>query len=170
MLAAAGQVPDQPAIDRAKGQLAGLGLLARAGNVLQYPRNLGRRKIRVEQQPGLRADHPLCAIFHQLLTERRSPPVLPHDRVIDRLPRLAVPHNRRLALVGDADAGHIARPELQLAQRLNRRAQLRSENVERIVLDPSRLGKDLREFMLRLRRNVSLRIEENRPRTGGALV
>ena len=104
------------------------------------------------------------------MAERRSPPVLPHDRVINRLARFAVPHNRGLALVGDAYAGNIAWPQLQLAQRLDCGGELRSQDRERIMLDPSRFRKELRKFVLCLCGNIPIGVEENGSRTGGTLV
>ena len=52
VLVAAGQVPDEPAIDGAKGQLAALGARPRARHVVQNPLHLGRGKIRIEHQAG----------------------------------------------------------------------------------------------------------------------
>ena len=49
-------LPQQPAIHRAKSQFTGFGLGARAGHLLQQPGQLGWRKVRVDQQPGLGLD------------------------------------------------------------------------------------------------------------------
>ena len=48
--AAAGQLPDQPAVDGAEQQLAGFGALLRAGHAVQQPADLGAREVRVDQQ------------------------------------------------------------------------------------------------------------------------
>ncbi len=120
----AGQVPDQPAVDRAKGQLAPLGPRPRARHVVQNPRHFGRGEIRVQHQPRLVA---------RPSPQRRSPPTRLHCAAVRRschtmarMNRLAgrpLPHNHRLALVGDADGRHIARPRARLAQRLHRAGQ-----------------------------------------------
>jgi hypothetical protein len=46
---AAGEVPDQPAIDGAEGQLALLGAGASAGDIVQDPCDLGAGKVGVEK-------------------------------------------------------------------------------------------------------------------------
>ena len=47
---AAGQVPDQQAVDGPRGQLAGLGAASGAGDVVEQPGDLGGREVRVEHQ------------------------------------------------------------------------------------------------------------------------
>src|SRR5919201_962723 len=44
--------------------------------------------------------------------------VPPDDRVVDRLSGFAIPDDRRLALVGDADGGDLFRRQLRATQRL----------------------------------------------------
>ena len=100
------QVPGQPAVDRARRQLAGLGARARARQLVEQPRELGAREVRRERQARLRAE----AVDR---AERRDPlgaaRVLPHDRVGERAPALALPQHDRLALVGDADRRDVGR-------------------------------------------------------------
>ena len=110
MLLAAGQMPDQPAIHGAEGQLAALGPRPRALHVIQNPAHLGRGKIRVEHQAGLRRNSLPGTALLQSLALRSCAPVLPDNRRMNRLAGRAIPHNHGLALVGDADGRHIARP------------------------------------------------------------
>jgi hypothetical protein len=56
---AAAQLPHQPAVDGAEGELAALGALARAGDVVEQPGQLGGGEIGIELQAGARA-HVLC--------------------------------------------------------------------------------------------------------------
>ena len=49
---AAGEPPDQERVDRAEGELAALGLVARALHPVEQPGDLGRGEIRVEEQAG----------------------------------------------------------------------------------------------------------------------
>ena len=93
-------------------RVAALGGLADPVDVLQDPLHLARREVRGRRQPGLAADDVPAAVA----VERRSDPVgagvLPDDRVVVRPPGVTVPHQRRLALVGDAERGQIAGPQI----------------------------------------------------------
>ena len=71
MRLAAGQPPDQEAVDGAGQQLAALGALARAFHIVEQPGDLGAGKIRVEQQPGLLREFLLQPLLLQLL--RKAP-------------------------------------------------------------------------------------------------
>ena len=108
---AAGQPPDQVGVDRAEGEFAALGPLARARHVVEdpvdlgAPRNRGRAAARSCARPASHC-RPASAARRCL----RGAPVLPDDGVVDRLAGRPVPDDRRLALVGDADGGDVAWP------------------------------------------------------------
>ncbi len=53
---AAGQVPDQPGVNRAKEQIARFGLGAHTGHVIQQPTDFGTGKVGGNGQPGLVID------------------------------------------------------------------------------------------------------------------
>ena len=106
---AAGQPPDQEAVDRAGEKLAALGALARAFHIVEQPGDLGAGKIGVEQQAGLFREFLLQPLLLQLLAERRGAAVLPDDGVVDRLAGRLVPDDDGLALVGDADRRDVGR-------------------------------------------------------------
>src|SRR5204862_988673 len=106
----------------------------------------------------------------QCLARRRRAPVLPDDRVSDRLAGGAVPDDRRLALVGDADAGDVGCLEPGTRERLARGCELRAPDLARVVLDPSRLRIDLAELALRQGNDPAARIEHDRARARRALV
>ena len=74
--------------------------------------------------------------------------VLPDDGIADRLSGRAVPDQRGLALIGDADRGDVARVEPGLVQRLARGGELAFPDLDRVVLDPARLRIDLPELAL----------------------
>ena len=110
------RVPDEPGIDVAEEQLALLGPLARAGDVVQYPLDLGAGKIGVDQQPRLVADigpSPSEARRSQMGAVRRHCQTM---ALIDGPARCAVPDDGRLALVGDADGGDVAALEATFFQ------------------------------------------------------
>ena len=170
MRRAAGEIPDQPCVDVAEGELAALGPLARALDVVEDPGHLRAPEVRIEQQPGPLADVRLEALRLELLAERRGPPVLPDDRVVDRLSGLAIPDQRRLALVGDPDRREVTGGDPGVAQRALRRLELRAPDVLRVVLDPARLRKVLRKLALIEPADRAVLVEDDRARTGRALV
>ena len=103
---AARQVPQKEGVDRAEQELARLRAAAREGHVVEDPADLGGGKIGVRVQTGARVD-PLAVLFFDLFTIGGGAAALPDDRVVDGLAREAVPYERRLALVGDADGGDL---------------------------------------------------------------
>ena len=90
--------------------------------------------------------------------------------MVDGKPCLSVPDHGGFALVGDADCADIAGLEPGFGQRLACRGQLRAPDLNRVMLDPARLGVDLRQLLLRQRDDVASRIEHDAAGTGGALV
>ena len=106
---AAGQAPEQEAVDGAEGELAALGGGARARRVVEQPGDLGGGEIGVDDEAGRRRDRGSCALGLQPRATLGGAPVLPDDRVGDRLAGLALPDDRGLALVGDADRRQILR-------------------------------------------------------------
>ena len=106
----------------------------------------------------------------ELLADRRRPAVLPDDRAVDRTPRRALPDDRRLALIRDAETGELARRDAGVADRLARDLELRVPDVGRVVFDPAGLREVLRELALRRAADARPLVEDERPRTGRALV
>ena len=142
------ELPHQPAVDRPERELAGLRFRPRAGDVVENPRHLAARKVSVDDEAGAFADEVLVAVALQPIAVVRRPAVLPDDRVVDRNSGLAIPHDRRLALVGDADGGDVSRPQVRPPERLGRHGDLRRPDLAGIVLDPARARKDLRKLPL----------------------
>jgi hypothetical protein len=101
---------------------------------------------------------------------RSRAPVLPHDRVRDRLARFAIPDDRGLTLIGDADRGDVRRVEPRALDRLRRDGRLRRPDLLRVVLDPSGLRIDLPELLLRHRHDGTGVVEDDGARAGGALI
>ena len=102
----AGQAPDQEAVDGAEGQLAlRSARAARARDVVQQPGDLGAGEVGIDHQAGLVADRDGPGRPRRSSAQAvGGAPVLPDDGAVDRPTALAVPDQRRLALVGDADA------------------------------------------------------------------
>ncbi len=106
-LRAAGEVPQEPAVDRAEGELPGLRARSRTRHVVEDPRDLRAREVRGQRQPHVRAQAVQARVARELAHERVGARVLPHDRVAQRRAAPAIPHDGGLALVGDAERGHV---------------------------------------------------------------
>ena len=96
--------------------------------------------------------------------------VLPDNRAPDGLAARALPQQSRLALIGDADGGDVGGARAGFGDRFARGGEERFPDVFRIVLDPARARKMLREFALREGDRAQIGIEQNRPRRSRALI
>src|SRR5260370_21441348 len=168
--ASTGELPKQPAIHRAEGETACIRQAPGIGHVRENPRNLGCGEIGVNQQTGARLDQLLVTCGFETLAHVRGAPVLPNDSVTNGPSSFAIPHDGCFALVRDADRGYLLRAHLSRAQSLQRYSDLRRCNLLRIVLNPSRLRKDLVELPLRYRTDRAFAIKQDGPRTGCALI
>src|SRR5207249_4998169 len=124
--------------DLAEHQLAGFGPGSSAVYFIEEPLDLRSGEVRVEEQSSPCAEERFQPLGSELLAERRRAPVLPDYRVGDRA-SVAVPDDRRLALVRDSNGGQVLRGCLCLLQRFLRSLQLRLPDLFRVVLDPARL-------------------------------
>ena len=156
------QLPQEPRIDGAEREPARIGAGAGVRHVIEQPPDLAGREIRVDEQPGPLLHQLAGALGFQPFTVVGGPPVLPHGRVADRLAGLAVPEDRRFALVGNADGGNVAGAELRASERFDRDPDLRRPDLVRVVLDPAGARKDLPEFLLRDGGDVAAPVEVNR--------
>ena len=157
--------PDEPGVDGAEEQLARLRAFAGARDVPEDPRDLARREVRVRDQAGLRPDAPAdLGGPADLVDDGRRAPALPHDGVVDRLPRGGVPDDGGLALVVDADRVDLRGGEVVFVEELGERPDLREEDVLRVVLDPSRMREDLLERPLHAVDHAPLAVDEYCPR------
>src|SRR6185503_9789580 len=117
-----------------------------------------------------------------LLKQRRKPfrahaiavfggaPALPHDRVMNRLAGLAIPDDCCLTLIRNADGFDLIRLYTGLSQQHVHGVELRRPNVFGSMLDPSGLRIKLLEFLLRGFDGAAFAVEQDRARTGGALI
>ena len=137
----AGQVPDDPAIDRAEQRLAAFGRGTGTVDMVENPLQLGRRKVSRRRQPGARAQQ-LARRF-----ERGNGAVgariLPDDRVVPRPAGARIPHHGGFPLVGDADGGKVRSVEAGAAQGAGDGLVDARGDLDRVVLDPSGAGRDL---------------------------
>ena len=167
---AAGQPPQQEAVDGAERELALLGRGARAVDVVEQPGDFRRREIRIEQQTGARRNQRLMALLAQRGAGVGGAPVLPDDGIVDRLAGGAIPQNRRLALVGDADRRDATGVGAGFGHGIAHGGDGRRPDLFRIVLDLARPRIDLGELLLRGRNRLERGIEHDGARRGGALI
>ena len=86
------------------------------------------------------------------------------------MPVLRVPHDRRLALVGDAEGGHLGDVDAGLPHGSGHHPGDVAPYLDRVVLDPSRLRVVVPVLELRHRDHPAGVVEEQAPARGGALV
>ena len=101
--APAGQLEEQPAIDRAQTEFTCRGALPCAWRVVQQPAHLAGREHGVECQPGAAMNVFGDAWLLERLDQGVAALALPDDARRQRLARRPLPQHHRLALVGDAE-------------------------------------------------------------------
>ncbi len=167
---AARQPPDEEGIDRAEAKLALLRPLARALHIGEQPGKLGAGKVRVEQQTGALGENLLMPGLLQLVAKLARTSILPDNGIVQRLAGFAIPDQRRLTLVGDADGGDVGALETGFVQRLLDRPDDRFPDFLRIVLHPTGIREDLPKLLLACPGYLHGLIEDDRARGRGALV
>src|SRR5205823_4122295 len=125
---------------------------------------------RIDQEPRGVAHVLLEALPPQFVAELCRAAVLPHDRRVDGAKRFALPEQRGLALVRDADRGQITRADATLFERLGARVEERDPPVARVVLHPSGPRERLRELTVALGTYVAGLVDQQRRHAGRARV
>ena len=108
-----GEVPSHPRVGRAEEQIATIRTLANPVDVLQYPDDFGAGEVGAERKARCRSIAVGVAVSEAINDGLRSS-VLPDNGVVDRLAGSAIPDDRCLALVGDADGGDIVTSDVCL--------------------------------------------------------
>ena len=103
----------------------------------------------------------------QLITDLLRPRVLPDDRVRVWLTGVAIPCERCLALVGDADRADVA--QIHVRHCLAHHLFGAKPDLARVMLDPAGLGENLLVFLLRDAYDAAA-IKQDRPRARRPLV
>ena len=142
---AAGEVPDQPRVDRAEGEVARRP--ARRPRVSSHS-NLVPLKYGSSTSPVRCAHEGEVPGVGELVAAGGGAAVLPHDRAAVRLARSAVPRDDRLALVGDADRRDVVDVRRASTTSVERRPH-GVPDLGGVVLDPARLREVLGELAVR---------------------
>ena len=153
-------MPDHEAVDSPRGQIAGLGPPASIGHVIENPGDLGRREVGVDHQARSLGNPRLIA--SETITGLRRATVLPDQGRRDGSPRIAFPNNRRLPLIGQSDGRDPIRFQSGFEQRPGHLRTDRTDQRDRIVLDPAGLGVARRQLGLALARRLELIVVDNR--------
>ncbi|GIU88045.1 MAG: hypothetical protein KatS3mg009_2560 [Acidimicrobiia bacterium] len=132
----------------------------------QQPRELRRGEVRVEHEAGAGPHQRLVAGGRERVAGLGGAAVLPHDRAVARAPGPPVPHDRRLALVRDADrrdrpAG-VPAPPRHLVEGLERDPP----DVLGVVLHPPGPGEVLGELAVGRRPRRAAGVDGDRPDAG----
>ena len=134
---AAGEPPEQEAVDRPEREPTRDRCRTRAGDMIEKPGDLGGGKIRIEQEPGARRDHGLVPACAQSGAGVGGAAILPDDGVMNGLAGRAVPDEGGLALIGDAESGDL----LALASALARAVRTVASTSTRSPRDRARPGR-----------------------------
>ncbi len=130
-------------VDRAEGEFAALGARARASDVVEEPGDFRGREIGIDAaSPVARASTALARPSAFSSRAQLAPCAGParRSRCAIGLPRRALPHQRRLALVGDADRRESRASHAGALERLarGRRASLRQSSSGSCSTQPGR--------------------------------
>src|SRR5580704_8906074 len=118
------QLPDEPAVHVAEGELSAVGEATGTRHVVEDPGNFAGGKVRIDQQAGALLDQRFVAVGFELVAERRGATVLPDNRVVNRLSGFAVPYDGGLSLIGNPECGNVPRTQFGSAQSFHRNADL----------------------------------------------
>ena len=166
----AGQVPNEPRVNRAEREFAFFGARASAGHVVEQPFQFGAGKVRIEYEAGFLLNERGFAVGFKLVTQTSRAPVLPHDSIGDGLAGGAIPEHRGFTLVGDADSGDVARADARFGDSREQYLMLRRPNLVGVVLDPTGLRKVLAKLFLRGGNGAACVVVDDCPRAGSALI
>ena len=166
----AAKPPQQKRIDGAESEIAVGGAAGEGFVAAEHPRDFSGGKIRIEKQPAFFVGGGLESVGAHLAADVGGAAVLPNNRAPDGLAARALPQQSRLALIGDADGGDVGGARAGFGYRFAGGGEERFPDVFRIVLDPARARKMLRELALREGDRAQIGIEQNRPRRSRALI
>mmetsp|Transcript_23929 Transcript_23929/g.68480 ORF Transcript_23929/g.68480 Transcript_23929/m.68480 type:complete len:356 (-) Transcript_23929:12-1079(-) len=147
-LPAAREPVDQPRLDGAKTTTSmGRGRLDSL-IVVHHPLHLHSREVCGHRQARPLPEPVLATGVAEILCRLGRAQIQPDQGLAEWLARLRVPGHSGLALVGDADAGHVALLGPRLLQHVPAALQHAGEDLQGVVLAPARMGIVLLELDL----------------------
>ena len=112
----------------------------------------------------------LSALARETSDVFRNPRILPDNCIRNRFARFALPQDRRLPLIGDADCGQIRSAQPALLQRLGDHFFRAPLDFQRIVLHPARLRENLFVLFLRYGGDTRRLVKHHESRARCALI
>src|SRR5512146_3458147 len=107
MGAPAGQIPNQPGVNRTAGELPALSAVARPGDILQQPGDFGAGEVGVRNEARFLTEGSVESFRLDAVAHRGGAAALPDDSMMDGLAGRSIPYHHGLTLVGDANGGDI---------------------------------------------------------------
>ena len=141
-----------------------------SGYVVEQPGRLGAREVAGQRQPGGVAEPVLPVAPAEFGAERGGPGVLPDDRVVYGFAGRAVPKDRRLTLVGDAERAELLRAQPGPGEGARHHGLHLGPDLGGVVLHPAGFGKDLPVLALVDGDDRPVLVEDDAAAGGGALV
>src|SRR3954447_9138306 len=108
----AGQLPDQPAVDRSEDHFTVFRALAQAGCRVEQPGDLRAREVGGQWQSAALFEAVLATVARELAHDAIGACVLPVDRIVNRTASVTFPQHGGFTLIGDSECLQIARPKL----------------------------------------------------------
>src|SRR3954447_2394650 len=166
----AGQLPDQPAVDRSEDDFTVLRALAQAGCRIEQPRDLRTREVSGQRQPAARLEAVLPTLARELADDAIGAHVLPVNGVVNRLAGVTFPQHGGLTLVGDAERLQIARLQLSVLECTIDHTQHVVPDLLGVMFHPPRARKDVMVLDLLDGDDARPAVEDEAPRGGGPLI
>src|SRR5436190_6680220 len=138
--------------------------------MVEQPIDFAARKVSVNYQAGFAANQAAMTGPFQLIAKVGSAAILPNNSVVNGVSGSAIPDHRGFTLIGHTDGGNISCFQSGFSQHFSGDSQLAGPNLERIVLDPSGLGKNLPKLLLSNGTNRPAMFKKDCTRAGCALV
>src|SRR5215203_4766810 len=130
--------------------------------VIEDPGDLAPGEVGIDDQTRLLGDDWAVTFGFEPIAESGGAAILPDDGVAHRTSGSAVPDDRGFALVRDADGSDVGRTCVGAPERFDRHRALCRPDLLRVVLNPSRLRKDLLELLLRDGSDRTVMVEQDR--------
>ena len=105
--------------------------------MIEYPFNLGARKIRVNHQTRIASNIGLEPFFFEAFTYICSALILPYDGIVNGLSSILVPDYGSFSLIGYTNGGNIRIAKTILTNQIVKRLKLCFKNFYGVVFYPS---------------------------------
>ena len=170
MDAAAGELPNEPAVHGAEAQASLTGEVAGVVDVLKDPADLGAAEVGVDEQAGLLAYLLREAEGLEGVAVLGGAAVLPDDGVIDGFAGLGVPDYGGFPLVGNTDGGELGRIYLVVLQDTEHHFALAFPYFFGVMFHPAGTREMLGKLFLAYGNGRAFVIKDNGAGTAGSLI